>query len=190
MSKKIFATIAVVLMIISVFSTQVFAMAETSAEIPFVVKNFNSTVVIQTTDDDAPMPDITAYSHATEGVFKITYSEPETYHYRVFQIEGADNAVIYDKTVYNVIVSVLTNDDGELYTVVTISVDDSNEKRDSVIFENKTEDEDITGTPPETGDNNKIILWSSIVCLSAAGIIIVILAKRRNHTDEDIEHNM
>lgn len=146
MSKK-FISIIITLVMILTLPMQAFAMAEVSAELPFSVENVGGTVVIEAVDG-APLPELTVLKDVTGGVFKLSFSQPDTYRYRVYQqVPENANGVIYDTKVYNIAVSVLSDDEGALNCVFTISVDGSAEKRESIVFVNELPkaDEDPSG---------------------------------------------
>lgn len=207
MSKK-FISIVITLVMILALPMQAFAMAEVSAELPFSVENVGGTVVIEAVDG-APLPELTVLKDVTGGVFKLSFSQPDTYRYRVYQqVPENANGVIYDTKVYNVAVSVLADDEGALNCVFTISVDGFAEKRESIVFVNELPkaDEDSSGQTstvpnsttqttlppsettqpstsqsetPDTGDNGNLGMWLLLSALSLAGLFIVLFAARR-----------
>ena len=184
MSKKITAIVFILIML-AALPLKAFAMTEVSVELPFVVENNKGTVVIEAVDD-APLPEVTEFKDIAEGVFALSYTQPDTYRYRVYQlITDNTSDVVYDKTVYNVVVSVLSDDDGTLHTVYTISIDGDAEKQDAIAFENyEPADNTFTQEPnPQTGDNSNLGLWLVISLVSLAGIIILLFAKRRKGND-------
>lgn len=129
---------------------QAYAMAEVSVELPFTVEDINGTVVIEAIDG-APLPEVTEFKDVTEGVFKISYTQPDTYYYRIYQ-QIPDNAdtVNYDTTVYRVAVFVLSDDEGVLNAVYSISIEGKAEKQESIVFENSIPRENDTTTENTT----------------------------------------
>lgn len=210
MSKK-FISIVITLVMILALPMQAFAMAEVSAELPFSVENVGGTVVIEAVDG-APLPELTVLKDVTGGVFKLSFSQPDTYRYRVYQqVPENANGVIYDTKVYNVAVSVLADDEGVLNCVFTISLDGSAEKHEGIVFVNELPkaDEDPPGQTstapnsttqttlppsettqpstsqpetPDTGDNGNLGMWLLLSALSLAGLFIVLFAARRKKT--------
>ena len=141
MSKK-FVSIVITLVMILALPLQAFAMAEVSAELPFSVENVGGTVVIEGVDG-APLPELTVLKDVTGGVFKLSFSQPDTYRYRVYQqVPENANGVIYDTKVYNVTVSVLADNEGALNCVFTISIDGFAEKHESIVFVNELPEAD------------------------------------------------
>ena len=193
--------IVVMVIMLAVLPLQALAMTEVSVELPFVVENVKGTVIIEAVDS-APLPEVTEFRDVSEGMFVISYTQPDTHHYRIYQQipETNTNDVIHDTTVYNVTVFVLSDDDGNLHTAFTISIDGNVEKQESVIFENKTPDEttsqDTTSenttlpsttsqnttsqdSHPQTGDTSNLGLWLILSVISLAGILILLFARRR-----------
>ena len=207
MSKK-FISIVITLVMILALPMQAFAMAEVSAELPFSVENVGGTVVIEAVDG-APLPELTVMKDVTGGVFKLSFSQPDTYRYRVYQqVPENANGVIYDTKVYNVVVSVLADDEGALNCVFTISVDGFAEKHEGIVFGNELPkaDEDPPGQTstapngttqttlppnettqpstaqpetPDTGDNGNLGMWLLLSALSLAGLFIILFAALR-----------
>ena len=97
------------------------------------------------------MPEITEFRNVTEGVFKISYTQPDTYYYRIYQ-EIPDNAdnVNYDTTVYRAAVFVLSDDEGVLNAVCSISIEGKAEKQEGIVFKNRIPRENDTTNPPAT----------------------------------------
>lgn len=177
MSKKII-TIVIMLIMLTAPALKVFGMTEISVELPFVVENINGTVVIEAVDD-APLPEVTEFKDVAEGVFVFSYTQPDTHHYRIHQQMPANSDdVIYDSTVYNVAVYVLSDDDGALYAVYAISIDGFAEKQESVSFENRIPTGE-TDPPVQTGDNSHLWIWLAVSLSSLAGILILLFIMRR-----------
>ena len=75
--------------------------AETDVEvsIPVTVKEAAGTVVMEAEESDAPLPEQTELQIGTDENQKfgpIRYSEPEDYHYKIYQWTGNEENVIYD----------------------------------------------------------------------------------------------
>lgn len=196
MNKKIIS-IVIMLIMLTMLPLQAFAMEEVSVELPFAVDKINGTVVIEAVDG-APLPELTEFNDVAEGVFKLSFTQPDTYHYRVYQhIPENTDGVIYDQKVYNVVVSVFSDEEGKLYSVCTVSIDGFSEKREKVVFSNSIpyEEEETTAQttlpnttaptttsqdpPPNTGDNNNLVLWIIASLISLAGIFLTLIAARR-----------
>lgn len=154
MIKKIISIIIMLLMI-TALPLQAFAMAEVSVELPFTVANINGTVVIEAVDG-APLPELTEFKDVANGVFKLSFSQPDTYRYRVYQqIPENTNGVVFDKTVYKITLIVLSDDEGILQSVCTISIDGSAEKQENIRFENELpKDEESTTNQTTAPPNN------------------------------------
>lgn len=178
MIKKIITIIAVIIALTGI-STGAYAMNETTAEIPVEVKE-NGTVVIESVDN-APLPDDTEMD-ISNGSFIISYTEPDTYCYKIYQKKGSDKNTDYDDSVYEVIVSVLADDEGLLYSVVSVFNEGSDTKSDIASFvntETKGETNNGTGTgtgtnhTPATGDMNIFMLVLAMLCSLSVLVIAV-----------------
>lgn len=184
MKNKKFLMLLVSFVLMITMFVPVFAMKNVSTEIAFTVDGPNDGKVVIEAIDDAPLPEITEYKNVTEGSFKIEYSEPETYKYKVYQIAGTENDVKYDDTVYNVTVSVMTNDDGDLYTVVTICVGDDTHKPESIKFENVKNTTQSPSDPPQTGDNSNLMVYVGICCVSMFGFLACLLLSKKTKLED------
>lgn len=147
---KKFISIIIMLFMIATLPLQAFAMAEVSVELPFAVENFNGTVVIEAVDG-SPLPERTEFQDVADGTFKFSFSQPDTYRYRVYQqIPENTNGVIFDKTVYKITLTVLSDAEGILQSVCTISIDGSAEKKEAILFENRFSNDKETTTEQTT----------------------------------------
>ena len=106
--------------------------------------------------------------------FQITFTAADigkTYEYKVSEKKGNTAGMTYDNTVYTVTVKVSLNEDGTLGLTINDSITDS-------VTLNFTNTYEKPGTPV-TGDNFPIMLLGIMMLLSAAGIAMVLLTKRR-----------
>ena len=97
----------------------------------------------------------------------ITLNEPNVYTYTVHQKEGENKKMTYDKTEYEVVVNVITDETGLVNASQTITNLTTGEKVDSINFINTYETEG-----PKTGDNGTILLWVALL----ASLIICFVA--------------
>ena len=189
MSKRVFASALIVMVMLLVLPLQVFAMQETTVEIPFSIQNAKGTVIIEAIDD-APLPEVTKFQDVESGVFEMTCSEPDTYRYLVYQIAGDEDNVSYDETVYDVIVSVLVNEAGALYSVVTVCIHGTTDKPDDLSFANEIippEESTSSTNPPKTGDDSNLPLLATILSISIVGLALVLFLFMRTKNTEQTD---
>ncbi|MCH5190574.1 MAG: hypothetical protein J1F23_00270 [Oscillospiraceae bacterium] len=196
-SKKLIAMILLLLLLLAI-PVQVFAVEAATAEISFTVKNASGTVVIEAVDN-APLPMQTVFEGASTGKFLISFSEPGDYCYKVYQNAGTEQDVIYDSTVYTVCISVFLDENGELYSVTAVNIENSSQKAEDVEFENTLPTESTEpnvpsepteptepnspDTPPHTGDESRLELWTLLMALSFIGIIAATVFYKRSVND-------
>ena len=124
----------------------------------------------------APMPPVTTSTATRENPVasfgSITYTEPGTYVYELWEERGNAPYVTYDTRVHKVIVTV-TEDarTGQLRAAVTYD---------------GTESLTVTNTyapppppTPSTGDSSRPLLWLSLMVFSFLGILVVLRKLRR-----------
>lgn len=134
---------------------KVSAMTETTAEIPFTVENYPGTVVIEPIGD-APLNGINEFVNVNDGTFTLSYTEPDQFSYRIYQLPGDLTDVIYDDTVYNVIVSAFVNDDDELYTTTAIGIDGQTGKLEDIVFTNTAVQDEESSSQNEQSSNEGV----------------------------------
>ena len=185
---KMLRSIAVCIIAILLMTTTVFAAEEfVSTDIAFHIENGPGTVTIEALND-SPAPDELVIENIDKGAFIVTFSEPGDYQYRICQKPGNNDNIIYDETVYIVTVSVLRDDDGDLYTILSINFENDSFKQDDIIFKNKIKPQPTpTPTPvtppnkaPDTGDKTNIMFYSILMSLSV--IMLTLLIRKRIKT--------
>lgn len=164
--------------------------------------NETFTVTLEAVDEGAPMPAageetiqvpaVATDNKTASGEFKIHYTVPGVYHYKITQTAGNAAYTSYDKTVYYVTVSVFYNEkDGSLDYEVAARKNDPNatDKVDYIEFFNSysrpghrvpTTNPTTPGTLIQTGQLN----WPVPVLAGLGAALIalgcVLLRKRRN----------
>lgn len=182
MNKKCFGLmISILLLFIAAMPIQAFAMEGFTAEIPFTVENTPGTVVMEALDG-APAPTVAEFQNVAEGTFTLTFDDPGDYCYRIYQIKGDESDVIYDDTVYNVVVSVFVDENGGLYAVVTLSVDGDAHKPEEVQFKNTLSFTPDHPNPPQTGDNTNLKLYITLMFMSLFGFVFCGVLWKRDHS--------
>lgn len=153
-------------------SYSVFAMENISVDVSFSFTESEGTAIIESVNG-APLPEITEIEDIADGVFTILYDEPGDYKYQIYQKIGADENITYDTTVYNVHVSVFTSDNGDLYSVVTLSIGGDEHKAENVCFKNVR----MTDYTVQTGDNSPIHSYIIMCGISLLMLCMIFLYK-------------
>ena len=158
----------------------------------------------------APLPDEDSIhiDQRGQGTFHIVLTEPGTFDYLVYEIEGADETVRYDKTRYDIHVYVTSTEEDRLEYMVAVNYENTDEKPAKVEFindvkgqrrttEETTEEittESTTERPPsnvKTGDDTSLTLLITICTASASGILailgLIMLRKNRDRRESDTE---
>lgn len=185
-SKKLITMILLLLLLLAI-PIQVFAVEDTTVEIPFTIKNASGTVVIEAVDN-APLPVQTVFEGVSSGKFELSFTGVGNYNYKIYQKSGTDSNVTYDSTAYTMHISVFVNEDSELYTVVSLYVEDTAQKTDNIVFENTLSNVPIVPSKPNelsepsepytpespdtpwTGDNSNLGLWIILMFVSILGL--------------------
>ena len=175
-SKKLITVILLLLLLLAI-PIQAFAVGAATAEIPFTVKNAPGAVVIEAVDE-APLPEQTVFESVLAGKFVLSFADPGDYYYKVCQKPGGESKVSYDSTVYAVCVSVFVEENGGLYSVVTVDADGSSQKIESIGFQNVL-DETLSSDMPGTGDNSHLELWITLMTGSFLGMTVCLLLLRK-----------
>lgn len=195
MRKKTFLCVLLFLVLICSMSFSVYA-AEVSCQIDLEVKNrltgdvpgaAETFTFVLEAEDDAPMPaeDSITIRGSGKGLFPaIEYTEPDDYHYILYEKKGSRKGSTYDPAVYHVTVQVTTEEDGLLKASVYMSKDGAEGKAITAEFVNHYEGtrdsdtKDPDGTP-KTGDTTDLRLWITLSVVSFAGLLIILLAFRK-----------
>lgn len=127
--------------------------------------------VVVTPDERSPQFEQTAVkiSANKSGTFgKITVDVPDVYSYVVHQEKGENPKITYDSTCFEVVVEVITNDEGMVAERHSITNLRTGKKVDEVRFVNIYESDS-----PKTDDNTNIVLWITVLgTLVVAGIVV------------------
>lgn len=109
----------------------------------------------------------------------IEYDASGTYVYKISEVDGGRSAIIYDKSVYTVNVEVTRDieNEGDYEATVTYKKGGKVIKPESMVFVNKSK----TGGNPFTGDQFRLVLWSSVMVISLVAVIVLLIVwkKRR-----------
>lgn len=146
--------------------------------------------------NDAPMPEndsIVIMGAGKSSFSPITFTEPETYYYTLYEVSGNKEGYIYDDTIYDVTAQVTTNDMNKLAVSVYVSKQGSSLKKERIIFENHYElngrEEAMYGnvsqnsknpnSSPMTGETVNFVLWVTLCVVSFFVLIIILILSIR-----------
>lgn len=170
------------------------AETDVEASIPVTVREAAGTVIMEAEESDAPLPEQTELPIGTDKNQQfgpIRYSEPEDYHYKIYQRTGNEKNVFYDTTVYEVTVRVTNSAAGELEAVVWCRKDGEESKADQIVFSNSvkkpvqenTQVRNVTvykSKTVKTGDAAPIAVLAAMSGISAGVLTAVERWKRKN----------
>lgn len=125
--------------------------------------------------DDAPVPKENAIRlNGTDGKFTVSVQEPTTYHYRITDDTG--------KT-YRVAVYVTTDDAGDLSAQTTATKD--GKTKAPVEYDYGTPRTVNVGKKVSTGDATDMRTPAAMLAISALGILLLVLGKRRREAKDN-----
>ena len=104
----------------------------------------------------------------------LSYYKAGTYEYQIKEVKGDTAGVIYDTSVYDVTVDVTKDEEGNYTAKLTYEKNGKALEADPV-FANKTQT-----TSPDTGEGTMIYVMGGLMVLSLAGIIALVLLKKRS----------
>ncbi len=104
----------------------------------------------------------------------------KTYTYKVYEKAGNMKGMVYDDTVYTVVVK-LTEEDGVMYADVTVTLDGAEYAARNLVFTNTYTSE--TPYSPDTGDNTGVMMYAGTFAAAAMALIAIILLKRKKREE-------
>ena len=109
-------------------------------------------ISIKSDDANAPVPknDTVIVNDSGKGEFVLTLTEPGTYEYLLYQVKGSDEKISYDETQYDVYVLVESDENGVLTYMVSVTIADTDDKPENVIFQNDNVGSDNVTPPDDT----------------------------------------
>ena len=149
-----------ILCMVMIFTMSVPAMADVSVTQELEVTVTTPCIVMVTGDENTPMPKDPTRAVNSRTTFLFSYNEPGTYVYEIKEIPGSDSDVLYDNTVYTAYVSVFYDDAGNMHSVVTAKIGDTDDKPTTISFNNKKKEkeeepeESVPDSNPETPDKD------------------------------------
>ena len=138
-------------------------------------------VALKTNSRDVPMPDqreiiISGNGKAEFG--PIFYTEPGDYQYQIYQKAGSREDIKYSDTIYRVNVQVLNDEEGGLICQMIARTNDSQGKKDRILFENQwirripDIQQEKTGCAVKTGDTLYLIPLFTATVIAAIFMIL------------------
>ena len=100
----------------------------------------------------------------------------KTYTYKIYEKAGNMKGMVYDDTVYTVVVK-LTEEDGEMFAEVTVTADGAEYGARNLVFTNKYTSEKPYS--PDTGDHTGVMMYAATFATATMALIAVILLKRK-----------
>ena len=181
--RAIFKTTILILIILFAFCLSAFAADKAQADIPVKVEGGGTVLITSEVNSPAPAKNILELKKGETGHFYINFARPGEYSY-IITVNNTDDNFVYTPEYYRVIISVLVNDDGSLYTVTTLRKEKSFSKSDIAQFSRteKTTGEPPTTTSPDstphqpkTGDDTNLEKYVIASIIASAGLFIVSL---------------
>lgn len=99
----------------------------------------------------------------------LSFYETGIYRYQLEEVDTGKKNIIYDETIYDVVVEVTK--DTDYHATVTYMLDGEEVAAENVCFENETQE-----TVVKTGDNANLTLW---LLLAASALVTIIYVVRR-----------
>lgn len=183
MKNKVIFGVTLVFTLILMLNSGIYAKESPKIPIVFEIENSSSEHIVDRfkfelvpTDENNPMPEgsvdgvysITAQEAGTYYIDEIDFDTPGVYEYQVYQVAGENSKFVYDKSVYNMIVSVENSED---YTDLDINIiltkEGSTEKQENIKITNEyIEDKDV----PSTADIN---VYSYLAICTFSAIVLI-----------------
>ena len=91
----------------------------------------------------------------------------KTYHYRLYELNTGRENMTYDETIYDISISLMLNERHEMSAVLAVN--------GTPVTEIVAEYENKYYVPvplPDTGDPARLMLWTAMLILSGAGLIV------------------
>lgn len=159
MLKRIFAIVSATFLLV-LFCFPVFAMNTVEAKVPVTIEGGGTAVIVPTVNSPIPTETEIYVKDGHTGYFIIYITEPGTYSYIISVVKEASSGKRYTPEYYDVVVSGLVNDAGELYTVTVVTRRGGDNKTDLAEFkvdkgwepdETTVPDDESTTVPPPPG---------------------------------------
>lgn len=168
---------------VSLSVSQIFVNHTTSK----VEETFSYVLTPLETGNPMPGQSVDRYSFTVKGseevkLEEIAFTGPGTYRYELKQtMESEKEGYTYDAEVYTVEIYVTSTSDGGLM-VNTVAYTGNEGKTDQISFENSYQKDAVPSPPgsvPKTGDTGNLTLWFVLMILSAAGLAVVLVCKKK-----------
>lgn len=124
--------------------TRVYAYATIGAKIPVSCIDVSSDdmyiyeIKIESESEDSPEPthDILKIMENSTGYFEINITEPGTFNYRIYEVEGNDTSVKYDRNIYSINVFVENSTEDNLTYAIVAKIIGRDNKPENIEFQN------------------------------------------------------
>ncbi len=132
-------------------------------------------VQLTAVEEGNPLPSNSLIELKEEGKFEgLTYDAPGNYNYKISQIKGSNQDILYDATVYDVSVSIWYDTSNNYKSTVVIKNEDSNRKSEVKFVNTKiveTESDKKGENKPlnqsvQTGDNTRVLEYLVLLIVS------------------------
>lgn len=156
-----------------------------TAEIPFSCDE-GGTVKLEPVSEGAIMPetDTIAVGNGEKGSFKVTYLEPGTYEYIMYQLPIDSKDIDQDKSRYEVSVSVYYDEKDSMCASLVAKNEATKYKPESIKFENKKITPQKKTDNTNTGTGAPIVEMGAIVfCVIA--FIVLMISHRKDLNNEN-----
>ena len=172
----------------------------TAVEIPFDCSvggdtgstKFQFKMVPENAESPVPSEEVVTLASG-QGTFHISVQEPGSYKYQIYEVQGTEKDIAYDKTVYDVTVFVSDDMKGGLMANVAVTLSGTDEKPDKLEFVNSStrettetteEPKKPSGDTAKTGDDTPLVLLIVLLVISLTGIGLILWGKRRSSRDD------
>ncbi len=105
-------------------------------------------IKIEAENEDSPMPvsDTLTLSETDTGNFEINVTEPGTFYYKIYELQGSDKNKEYDNGIYDITLFVEHDEKNELTYSVVASQADNGAKTDKIVFKDYVLSAELTRT--------------------------------------------
>lgn len=124
-------------------------------------------------DEDNPMTsasDVNIIGSGETNFGTLVFKEVGVYSYTVTQKSGTSANYSYDETIYNIVVTIEKDENGDLSPSISVKKEGSDTKTSSILFKN------VYTSPtveiPNTSDVTYIGYWSIVAVLAVIGMLI------------------
>ncbi len=178
---------AVIITITGVFFRVNAIYADNPITVAIPVETDIQTIIRISPLEGAPAPETSELNidKSGKGEFKIGFTDPGTYVYKISQDKGNDPNISYDTTVYDVTVAVFTDDQQNMSYKICVNKEKTDTKTPKIVFKNtRPSDEGPKPSPSSTpviadptkshntSDSSGMIKYASIMFISVLTLLV------------------